>query len=198
MTVVSIDEYLQTQSDAVFSAFNFKAKTERSNCKNEVINKKLVSRLWLVSNVPLICLSSSQGHGPLPISRLWLPHVLYMERFDVLCEGGWDVRVGGLQLKGWYVCLSKASRRLASPAQTAADPCGDSPASSCCRVPLKTPRPCLSDWPYGRQCHPATPHCARHGVWEAWEGSMAASPDSHISVMLFPVPTHYVLTQLQL
>lgn len=49
---------------------------------------------------------------------------------------------------------------MASPAQTTADPCGDS--SGCCRVPLKTPQPCLSDWPYGRQCHLGDPRCARH------------------------------------
>lgn len=102
----------------------------------------------------------------------------------------------GYNSKSWYVCLSEASRRLASPAQTAADPCGDSPASSCCRVPLKTPRPCLSDWPYGQQCHPGTPRCARHGVWEAWVGSMAASSNSHIPVILFLLSPHYVLTQL--
>ncbi|XP_028271792.1 polycomb group RING finger protein 1 isoform X1 [Parambassis ranga] len=59
----------------------------------------------------------------------------------------------------------QASRRLASPAQTTADPCGDRAASSCCRVPLKTPQPCLSDWPYGLQCHPETPPlCQAWGV----------------------------------
>lgn len=114
----------------------------------------------------------------------------------MVCGGEVGGCRGGLQLKSWYVCFSKASRRLASPAQTAADPCGDSPASSCCRVPLKTPRPCLSDWPYGRQCHPGDPRCARHGVWEAWVGSMAASPNSHIPVILFLVSPQYVLTQL--
>ena len=74
-------------------------------------------------------------------------------------------REKGLQPKSWYVCLSWASRSLASSAQTAADPCGDSSASGCCQVPLKTPRPCLSDWPYGRQYHLDDPCCARHVLW---------------------------------
>lgn len=56
----------------------------------------------------------------------------------------------------------------------------------------KTPRPCLSDWPYGRQCHPGAPCCARHGC----ERSMAASPNSYIPVILFLVSPQCVLTQL--
>lgn len=163
--------------------------------KNKLVNKRLVSQPCLLTNCFLICLSTSQGHGPWPVSRPWLPCVLYMERVDGGVGGGCGA-VEGVTTQSWYVCLSKASRRLASPAQTAADPCGDTPASSCCRVPLKTPRSCLSDWPYGRQCHPGTPCCARHGLWEAWVGSMAISPNSHIPIILSLVSPQYVRTQL--
>lgn len=136
-----------------------------------------------MTNCFLVCLSTSQGHGPWPVSSPRLPCVLYMERVDGWCgwRGVYAELQKGVTTQNWYVCLSKASRRLASLAQTAADPRGDSPASSCCWVPLKTPRPCLSDWPYGRQCHPGTPCCARHGMWEAWVGSMAVFPNSPYS-----------------
>ena len=149
------------------TGFTLMLKLKIVKSKFKVVNKRLVSRFHLVSSSLFICLSSSQGHGPWPISRPWLPCVLYMERVDGgvymwVCGGSIE---GELQLKSWYVCRSKASRRLASPAQTMADPRGDSPASSCCRVPLKTPRPCLSDWPYGLQCHPGTPPlCQAWGV----------------------------------
>lgn len=58
---------------------------------------------------------------------------------------------------------------------------------------------CLSDWPYGRQCHPGTPRCARHGVWEAWVGRMEAPTPHHhrhIPEILSLVSPQYVLTQL--
>lgn len=127
--------------------------------KNKVINKRLVSCQHVVSSSLHVCLCSSQGHGLWHINRPQRLTELYMERSSVCVSV--CVRMG-LQPKSWYVCLSSASRSLASSAQTAADPCGDSPASGCCRVPLKTPRPCLSDWPYGRQYHLGDPRCARH------------------------------------
>lgn len=146
-----------------------------------------------MSSSLLICLSSSQGHRPWPVSRPWLPVHYTWKGLMAVCRK--RVCRESSQLKNWYVWLLKASRRLASCAQTTADPCGDSPASSCCWVPLKTPRPCLSDWPDGLQCHPATPHRARHGVREAWVGSMAASPNFHILVILSAVSPPYALKQ---
>lgn len=127
-----------------------------------------------MSNVSIICLSSSQGHGLWPVSTPWLPSVLYMETVDGSVRG----RVG---CRRWGGYSSRAdmsvSRRPAGDwpllPRRPVDPCGDSPASSCCRVPLKSPQACLSDWPYGHQCHPATPTvpgmgCGRH-EWEAWQ-----------------------------
>lgn len=103
---------------------------------------------------------------------------------------------GELRLKSWYVCLSKASRRLASPAQTAADPCGDSPASCCCRVPLKNTSALLEWLAIWATVPSRSPLLCQAWVWEAWERSMAASPNSYIPVILFLVSPQCVLTQL--
>lgn len=43
-----------------------------------------------------ICLSSYQGHGPCPISRLWQPCVLYMEKVVmIVLMCGWGIETGG-------------------------------------------------------------------------------------------------------
>lgn len=130
--------------------------------KNKAINKRLVSCQHVVSSSLHVCLCSSQGHGLWHINRPQRLSELYMEGLVCLCLRLFECVRKRLQPRSWYVCLSSASRSLASSAQTAADPCGDSPASGCCRVSLKTPRHCLSDWPYGRQYHLGDPRCARH------------------------------------
>lgn len=71
---------------------------KKSKRQNKVVNKRLVSRLRLVSSSLLVCLCSSQGHGLWPISRPRLHCVLYMERVDGgVCgrgcvEGGYNSR----------------------------------------------------------------------------------------------------------
>lgn len=101
---------LYTQLIQYLFTLNLEAKNKRSSCKNGVVNKRLVRQLWLVSNVPIICLSCTQGHDPWPISRLLLPHVLYMERVDGAVRGkvgykGWEVTTQEL------ICLSLRGRQ---------------------------------------------------------------------------------------
>lgn len=128
-----------------------------------------------------ICLSSYQGHGPCPISRLWQPYALYGEGGDD-CAYVW---VGHRdRRRGW-----SSGVEMSAPERTAGGrpllprrpltPMETVPRQVAAGSLWKHPRPCLSDWPYGPLCHPGIPppHCANVELWETRGGSLAISTE---------------------